>query len=67
MWLQAIDNTIKITSHKVNHRLGILVPEKDVSTIAATDNVLRVGTKEVDTFNGATIAVNRRELKTAYS
>lgn len=57
MWFQAVDNTSIIALHKVDDSLRVLVPKENVSTVAAANNVLRVGAKEVDALNGATISV----------
>lgn len=57
MWFQAVDNTSIIALHEVDDSLRVLVPKENVSTVAAANNVLRVGAKEVDALNGATISV----------
>lgn len=61
MWFQAIDNARIIALHEVDNSLRVLVPKENMSTVAAADNVLRVGAKEVDALNGATISVNGKE------
>lgn len=62
MWFQAIDNTRIIALHEVDDSLRVLVPKENVSTVAAANNVLRVGAKEVDALNGATISVKGKEI-----
>lgn len=63
MWFQAIYHARIIALHEVDDSLRVLVPKENMSTVAAADNVLRVGAKEIDALNGATISVNGKEVE----
>lgn len=62
MWFQAVDDTRIIALHEIDDSLRVLVPKENVSTVAAANNVLRVGAKEVYALNGATISVKGKEI-----
>lgn len=57
MLLQTIDYARMIAFYKVHHCFGVLVPEENVATITAADDIFGVWAKEVDTLNGAAITI----------
>ena len=57
VWLQAVDHALVIPLHVLDNLLGVLVPEEDIATVASTDNILALKTKEIDTLHWSGVGV----------
>lgn len=56
---KAIDNPTVVTLQPLNNGFGVLIPHKDIAAITAAHNKLGARSKEIDTFYGLSIPINR--------
>lgn len=61
MALKAIDHTDRVASEPLYDRLGLFVPDEYIAAIAAAHHVLRVWSKEIDTFDCFTVSESNIE------